>query len=115
MSLTLGADEAQVTITNNGDSGIVFQGAADTVEGTYLQCVVPAHEWFAAWDKLKNIKMESDIHQWSFIDESRKSMVLCESFVEFEKNTHQVKFTCRVVKLLHTKAFKDMKTFSENR
>lgn len=114
MSLTLGVDHEQVTITNNSVSGIVIQGASDGA-GNVLQCVVPAHEWFTAWDKLKEIKMESDIHQWSFIDETHKSMVLLESFVEFEKNVHQVKFTCRLVKLLHTKAFRDMKAFSENR
>jgi hypothetical protein len=112
MSLTIGKDEEQVTITNNGSDGIIFQGSIDA---DAIQCLVPAHEWFSAWDKLKNIKMESDIHQWSFIDEAHHSMVLCESFVEFEKNVHQVKFTCRLVKLMHTKAFKDMKAFSENR
>lgn len=113
-SLTLGADHEQVIITNNDSLGIIFQIQSDS-DGNVVQCIVPAHEWFSAWDKLKQIKMESDIVQWSFIDETNKSMVLCESFVEFEKNVHQVKFTCRVVKLLHTKAFKDIRTFSENK
>jgi len=112
----MGDKMAGITLGNvvlsEAAGGVLF---TQTVEGVVLVCLVPAAEWWSAWNILKQVKMESDVRQWSYIDEDRTSMVLCESFVVHEKNVYQVKFACRVAKLLHTKEFKDVRTFSENK
>ena len=107
-------DNNEVTYIENSESGIQFRGPINE-QGNHIYCVIPAHDWYSAWDKLKQIKTESDIVQWSYIDKKNETMLLCESFVAFEKNTHQIKFTCKVVQLLHAKSFKDIKEFSENK
>lgn len=108
--IDVGEGENAVQITKTED-GIHFR---IMIDGSYLFCVVPGCEWFTAWEKLKNVR-NGDVHQWSYVDEGHKSMVLIESFIEIVKNVHQVQITCNVVPLRYSKVFKDIKTLSESK
>tara|TARA_Y100000034_G_scaffold6762_1_gene7463 strand:- start:15978 stop:16313 length:336 start_codon:yes stop_codon:yes gene_type:complete len=98
------------------DKGICFSQLITNHNGEQFTqyCIVPAHEWWSAWEKLKVVKVDQVV-QWSFVDRTNSGMVLVESFIEFIHGSHIAKVSLRVVQLAYDKSFAKLEKFSEKK